>query len=425
MDKLATKDAAVQGTSAEFILDDVERGICIYDTLPPWDFWIDNNSKGQVDTLFYRYYLTAEQAEERFGDKLPYEIKRDLENGNADAEHEFLLAIYPRRTLRDDRGKILPASKKPFAAVTYCSTADAVIDESGYDTFPVAVHIWEPGGDSVYGIGIVMRYIAELKRLNSMSKESLVGIQKLTSPAMAVPEMLKGRFSSNPGAVNYIGNTENIPKVIQTVQDVGWVSQEIRELEDKIKRLFFNNLFNYLMQQDKVLTATQVQAIKSEELVLLSSILGTTQYMKITPIVKRTLNIMAKGGRIPPPPKELVRKKNGLMKIELNGPLARSLKAYTMQDGLTTSLELLQQLKALQLEHTFDNVKLDDYVRKLFVGAGMPQSLIEELVTRDKKRQQKQQMIAQQQQMEQAQKQSEIVRNLGGRGNMNNAGGMN
>ncbi|PKL11646.1 MAG: hypothetical protein CVV52_13100, partial [Spirochaetae bacterium HGW-Spirochaetae-8] len=198
-------------------------------------------------------------------------------------------------------------------------------------------------------------------------KRDVTAVQKISDPPMAVPESLKGRYSLDPGARNYMGNVEQRPQPIQTVTDIGWLDKKLQELEAKIKRLFFNDLFNYLMRQDKVLTAMQVQAIKTEELVLLSSILGTTQFMKINPIILRTFKIMVKGGRVPTPPKELLRIKNALMKIELDGPLAKNVKAYTMQDGLNSSLEILQALQALQLQHTFDNVDLDKFARKILI----------------------------------------------------------
>lgn len=426
MDKLATRDAAVQGTSAEWIIDDVEHGVCIYDVIPPWDFWIAKNHNGRIDTLYYQYKLTAQQAQDRFGDKIPKEIKDDLETDNANAEHVFLLAIYPRKSMLSPKGVPLVSTSKPFAAVTYCKTSDTTIDESGYDEFPLAVHVWERDGTSVYGKGLVMRYIEELKRLNALEREHIIAVQKLGNPPMTVPENMKGRFSTDPGARNYTNNArDNRPEILQTVQDVGWLSQEIGQLEEKIKSLFYNDLFNYLMRQDKVLTATQVQAIKNEELSLLSSVLGTTQYMKINPIVKRTFKIMSRAGRLPKPPKEMVRVKNPLMRVELDGPLAKSVKVFAMQNGLQAGLEWITAFKQLQLDSTLDNLEMDDFFRKAMFAAGVPHTSIRELRDRDAMRQQKEQLMQQQMQMEQLQQASEIQRNLGGQSNLNNAQGVN
>lgn len=425
MDKLATKDAVVQGTSAEWVYDDVESGTCVFETIAPWDFWIDKNSRGQIDTIFIRFTMTAADALDRFKDKTPPNILRDVETDAGHTEHEFVLAIYPRKKLRSEKGKVLISTEKPFAAVTYYPTEDLVVEESGYDEFPVAVHVFEPDGTSVYGKGMVMKYVTELKRLNSMSKDELEAIQKVAKPPMSIPESLKGRFSGDPGARNYVGNAEAKPEIIQTVQDVGWLSQEIKELEEKIGRLFFNDLFNYLMRQDKVLTATQTQAIKNEELALLASILGTTQYMKINPIVKRVFKIMVKGNRVPKPPKELLRIKNALMRIELDGPLAKNVKMFAMQDGLQASLEWMQALHAMQMTNTLDNINTDIFVRKAFIAAGMPQSVLRELGEVEQMRKQKEAMIQQQQQMQQMQQASEIQRNMNGQANLNNAGGMN
>ena len=425
MDKLATKDAVVQGTSAEWVYDDVEHGECVFETIAPWDFWIDKNSRGRIDTIFIRFTMTSADALDRFGEKTPPDLRNEVETDAGHTEHEFILAIYPRKKLRSDKGKALITTEKPYAAVTYYPTEDCIVEESGYDDFPVAVHVFEPDGTSVYGKGLVMKFLPELKRLNSMSKDELVAIQKVSDPPMAVPESLKGRFSLNPGARNYVGNSEQTPQMIQSVQDVGWLSQEIKELEEKIGRLFFNDLFNFLMRQDKVLTATQTQAIKSEELALLASILGTTQYMKINPIVKRVFRIMSKGRRIPTPPKELLRIKNALLKIELDGPLAKNVKMFAMQDGLQASLEWMQNLHAMQLTNTFDNIDMDLFVRKAMIAAGLPQSVLRELADVAQMRKQKEAMIQQQQQMQQMQQASEIQRNMGGQGNLNNAAGMN
>jgi hypothetical protein len=169
MDKLATKDAAVQGTSAEWVYDDVEDGLCVFETIAPWDFWIDKNHRGKVDTIFIRFTMTASDALDRFGDRTPKDIVREVETDAGHTEHEFILAIYPRKKLRSDRGKVLISTEKPYAAVTYYPTDDCIVEESGYDEFSVAVHVFEPDGTSVYGKGLVMKYITELKRLNSIS----------------------------------------------------------------------------------------------------------------------------------------------------------------------------------------------------------------------------------------------------------------
>lgn len=425
-DKLATRDAAVQGTSAELILDDVVHGMSIFDVLPPWDFWIEKNHLGRIDTLYYQYKLTAQESKERFGDKIPREIEEDLKSDNAKNLHTFVLAVYPRRKMLNRTGKPMISTSKDFAAVTLCLSSQTIIDESGYDDFPFAVHVWEPDGTGPYGKGIVMKYIEELKMLNAMSREEIIGTQKMTNPPMSVPENMKGRFSTDPGARNYTNNPrENRPEIMQTVQDIAWVNRKIVDLENKIRKLFYNDLFNYLMQQDKVLTATQVRAIKNEELVLLSSVLGSTQHMKINPIVKRTFRIMSRAGRLPKPPQELIRLKNPLLRVELDGPLARNINSLEMETGLQGGLEWTMRMKELGFEDALDNLDVDKFFRMALTASGTPQTAIHELADRDVIRQQRMQLMQQQMQMQQLEQASEIQRNLGGRANINNPEGQN
>jgi hypothetical protein len=134
---------------------------------------------------------------------------------------------------------------------------------------------------------------------------------------------------------------------------------------------------------------------------------------------------MAKGNRLPKPPKEMLRVKNALMKIELDGPLAKNVKMFAMQDGLQASLEWLQALHAMQMTTALDNLDTDVFVRKALTAAGLPQSALRELADVAKMRQRKEQMILEQQQMQQMQQASEIQRNMNGQGNLNNAAGMN
>jgi len=425
MDKLASKDVIAQGISAEFILEDPLTGGCVYQTIEPWEFWVDRNSRKTVDTIFYRFDLTSQQAYERLGDKTPPKILNDMENGAITTVNEFVMAIYPREGMYGRTGGKLLSTNKPFAATLYCTRDNMVVEESGFDTFPVAVHIWDPNGDSAYCMSPVMRNIAEFKRLNKLSYKELKGVDKQDDPAMAIPLSMKGKLSLDPGSHNYFSNMENLPQPIQQVIDLSWADKKILDQEDKVRKLMYNDLFKYLMEQNKVLTATQAKLIKNEELVLLSAIFGSTQQMKINPIIKRTLQILSKNKRIPAPPKELTRIKNPLLKIQLDGPLARNLRTYSMLDGIQSSLEVMQQFLQMQQPASIDNINTDVLIRKAMIAAGIPQTALREQVEVMKMRAQKQQMLQQQMAMQQAQQQSEINRNNSGQGNMNNAQGAN
>lgn len=424
-DKLASRDCIAQGISAEFIMDDPETGQCVYDTIAPWEFWVDMNHLGIVDTIFYRFDLTSDQAYEKYGENTPEKIMADIRGGKGETLNEFCMGIYPRKGMRDRRGKILLSTSKPYASVTYCSRDNTIVEESGFDTFPVAVHIWEPNGNSCYGTSPVIKIIDEFKRLNKMSEKELVAIDKSVDPAIAAPMNLKGRLNLDPGSRTYMTDMASIPKPIQSTIDMSWAENKIKDQESKLKKLMYNDLFTYLMQQDKVLTATQATMIKNESLVLLSSVFGTTQCMKIDPIIKRTIYLLARNGRIPPPPKELMRVKNPLLKIELDGPLARNIKTYTMQDGLNASMERMQMLQQMNQEDALDNIDMDEFTRLTMIASGLPHSALKEKADVAEQRKLKAQLMQQQLEMNQEVQVSEINRNNGGRSNNNNSMGEN
>jgi hypothetical protein len=134
---------------------------------------------------------------------------------------------------------------------------------------------------------------------------------------------------------------------------------------------------------------------------------------------------MARNNRIPPPPKELMRVKNPLLKISLDGPLARNIKTYTMQDGLNSSMEKMNQLIAMDQLDALDNVDMDEFTRQLMIASGMPQSVLKERADVAEVRKAKAEMQQQQLAINQQQQQSEINRNNAGRSNNNNSQGMN
>ncbi|WP_422477211.1 portal protein [Pleomorphochaeta sp. DL1XJH-081] len=410
---LATKDAFVQGTSAEFIVDDLKHGAMVYDTIDPQEFYISENDNRRVDTFYRVYEIPARIAYKKWGEKLPEEVKRLIKNNAGHQKIKFLHAIYPRKDALARNGNAIISTRKQYASVHYSYTGDRVFLESGYDEFPVAVHRWFLNGTSPYGSSPVIELAEEIKKLDKMAYLYLMAADKNANPPIFAPEVLKGRLNLNPGGRNYANLAQTgEPKLFPSTLDLNHLANEIQMQTRVIQQSLYSDLFNILMRQDQQRTATEVREIKGEGLVLLSSIIGNMQEEKITPLIMRTYHILRKGGMLPPPPDELVNaSKDGQVKVELDGPLAQNMKAYHQTVGITQGMQALAAVMQLNPDSQV-NVNFDELIRQAMSANGMPQPIIREKAEVKKIKEQQQKILEQQAQAQQMQAQADAMGKL-------------
>lgn len=418
----AFKDSVATGSSAMFIQNDPDDKICCYRTLAPWRWWADVNKYGTFDTLFYRYWLTNDKFLEEFGETAPESIVKGAKNNlYSQDKKEIIQCIYPRDSFYA-YSKI--ASRKKYACVYIDVTDACVVKESGYDQFPVVIHVYDRSGDDIYGTGLVMAYISEFRKLNRLAYDFAFTLRMSGKGMWAVPNSMVDKFMIQPEAVMPYTSSDQIP--IRTDREdysVQYAMQALNEQIELVNSLLYNDMFTYMMQQTKVYTATQVNAIRSEELSLLAAVFGNTQKQKIEKSLRLTFYLMAKNGRIEAPPKEILKNMN-MLNFTLNSVLAQSLQAYSQKDANLTNLETATTFASLGLQEALDNYNFDYIVRAISRGSGADARSL-----KSKKEVEQVRMIRQQQQQEQIQNQlalnqSEMVRNLRG-GGSNNPTGVN
>lgn len=411
---LAIMDCFISGTSFEMVSDNVKDGSIFYDCFDPAECYITEDANRNVNRFFREYEITADQAYEKWGGLLPAEVVKLVTDGAGQTLCTFVHAIFPKALALDRNGSRLIRSGKPFASVHYSRTGDDVFSIGGYDTFPLAVQRWSLKGTSPYGVSPVMEHLPSIKELNELSKQFAIAVQMQNNPPLLVPETLKGRLSFRPGAINY-GSPQLGPVTpIQTQLNIKYVDEAISRKLDMLNSMLFANLFNILMIQDRERTAYEVQELKGEGLVLLSSIIGNMQVEKLNPIVMRTFAIMSKAGRLPKPPAQLVKiSLRGQVKVELDGPLAQNMKAYHQTTGLMQGLQAAASTMNV-FPDSLANIDGDLFMRAFATAMGMPQSVIREKAEVDKiKKEQASQARAQAQQ-QQAVAQSQVLKNLDG-----------
>ena len=167
-------------------------------------------------------------------------------------------------------------------------------------------------------------------------------------------------FSDTPGSRNVVPTMSEMPQPLNQNQTPEWANQLRTEHAIKIQQMFYNDLFQYLSRQDKVFTATQVNAIKAEEMMLLSSIFGNMQAHKVNPILRQVYFLMITNKRIPEPPKGLYERDKYIPNFICSSVFARSLSNFQGRDAGIALLESSAAFINLGLNQRIDD-PLDNY----------------------------------------------------------------
>ena len=308
----------------------------------------------------------------------------------------------------------IPASgNKRFASVHYSSVGDAVFKVSGYDDFPVAVHRYRLVDGTPYGGSLASDNLELIIESDDLWKKYNKATAKLVDPPTWAPTSLQGRVTLNSGAILFGDAQEGAPKPIQTTLDISALAQHKNEVDAMLNRLLFSDLFNVLMRQERQRTAYEVQELKGEGLVLLSAIIGNMQVEKLNPLVLRTFSIMYRNGLLPPAPDELKKAwSEGRVQIELEGPLAQTMRQYHQTTGLAQGLQWISSW-AQVFPESLVNIDPNEGMRQGASSAGFPQSAIREKAEVQKIMQQQAENQQRVQQQQEALAQSQIAKNLG------------
>ncbi len=180
----------------------------------------------------------------------------------------------------------------------------------------------------------------------------------------------------------------------------------IMDSREIIKNAFFADLFLAILRNpNKQMTATQVNAINQEQMMMIGPVYERLDYELLDPMIIRTFGIMDRLGLLPPPPEDLAGQE---LKIEYISLLAQAQQMVGLEgiDRLTTFVGTVAQIQAgagVQpdvLDKIDVHESVDQYARMLGVQASIvrsDESVAAMQMQRQQEQAQAQQMAAMQQ----------------------------
>ena len=308
-------DRGAFGTTAVFV-DEGETSPLLFKTFDVGTFCASENHEGYVDTVLVKREMSVRQLVEAYGkDNVSDAVCKMYESGdgkNFDTKVEVVWEIRPRTEKERTRGKI-DGPNKPFASVHVEWATKHVLRNSGFDEQPVFVSRFLKWQDSVYGWSPAWVALPDAKQLNFLQKQ-LDSLAELAAfPRVLVPEDMNGDVDLRAGGITYFdaNNPNAVPRefLTQGRYDIGL--DRVKMKQNHIEEAFNVPLFQMFAQEEAQrggtpITATQVRAMESEKLVLISPTYSRLTTELLIPIVKRVYGILARRGLLPPPPQSLI-----------------------------------------------------------------------------------------------------------------------
>lgn len=394
----AYKSSGVYGTNVIFEEEDIEDDIRFYN-MPLKQCVIVEDSRGRVAKFFIEFEYTAEQAANRWGiEKLTSELRQEISSGNGGkSKHKFLLYIAERF-----RRDITKQNKEnlPVEAVWIDIEGRMILEESGYNEFPAFSHRFDKRPFIPWGYSPAMKALPFARLLNTMAKTNLRAMMKHTDPPIAIPDnAFIAPFNMNPRAANYYQKSKMDGKDIFAFGNYGNPEVGLRAVEyysEKVKTLMYHDVFLAFNSITKDMNNPEIMERINEKMTLLGPAIGRVLDEVISPIYGRTIGILARRGRLPDPPDEMI--ENPAYEIDFLGLLAQSQRRAelnTLINGLTMVGQVAQfdpeVLDKINSDKVADEIwditgapvkvlRDDDEVKQIREGRAQAQEIEDELI---------------------------------------------
>lgn len=365
------KSLGAYGTGATFI-DELygEKGLR-YKNVHLSELFILENHQGLINHVLRYFPLTARQAYEKWGDKIPDKIKSTLST-SPNREFNFIHCVKPREDMDPER---MDYKGMKFASYYISVEGEEVLQEGGYGVFPYAASRYEQYDTEVYGRSPAMEVLPSIKTLNEQKKTMLKQGHRAADPVLLGPDdgVLDG-MNIKPGSYNAGGVTADGRPLVHTLPTGNF--QIAKELMDDerglINDVFLVSLFQILIETPQM-TATEVMERTREKGILIAPTVGRQESEKLGPTIERELDLLARQGKLPEMPPELIEAK-GEYTVVYDSPLSRTQKAEEASGFMRTMESALSIVNVTQDPAPLDHFNWDVIIPEVSDIHGVPPS---------------------------------------------------
>ena len=358
------QDICTFGTAPLLINEDFENVIDC-DNPCAGEYYVANNDRNYVDVFYREFVKSIGATVQWFGIDNVSESTRKLYEAKGTSLNQEIVICQALEPNIPPYGKV--PKEMPYRSVYWernSGQKDGFLQERGYHEFPGPTARWDLVANDAYGRSPAMDALGDIKQLQQEQKRKAQAIDKMVNPPMVADVQLKNQPASLlPGGVTYVTGMNQgrvgFEPVYEIKADLQWMTADIQEVQNRIRSIFFNDLFMMISQLQTVRTATEIDARREEKLIMLGPVLERFQNELLDPIIDRTFNIMNRAGLIPPAPEQIA---GAFLKVEYISMLAEAQKAVA-----TGSIERMLQVAgnwAAANPEVLDNINTDRTIKK-------------------------------------------------------------
>lgn len=334
-------DLVVFGSAATIIYEDYDNVIHCYNP-SIGEFYFGVNRKLQVGTFYREMILTLAQISEMFPGALTPEDRKVLENGGGHLERKIGHAIEP-----NDGAFGIPkhfSYREVYWEIG--GKSSQIYSKRGFYELPFIAPRWDVASNDAYGRSPGMDALGDIKQLQQETRRKAQALDKMVNPPMVGDIQLQNQPASTlPGGVTYVSSTSNVKfaPAYQVNPPLQEISADLHEIQERIRNIFFNDLFLMISQLDTVRSASEIDARKEEKLIMLGPVLERLENEALDPAINRVFGIMFRGGLLPPAPPEI---RGGEIQVQYVSMLAEAQRA-TSTAGIERLLSLVGSMAAV------------------------------------------------------------------------------
>lgn len=311
-------DMAVFGSAAQIQYEDKEDVVRFYNPcLGEFFFALDNRL--QVDTLYREYTYTISEAVKEFGIENLSPSSQTLARSASSLDTEIVIghAIEPNSMVYlagEPQGYLVPKLFK-YREVYWEKSSSMgptakgfILRAAGFRETPFVGLRWDVSSNDAYGRSPGMDALPAVKQLQIEQRRKAEALDKMVRPPMVASVSMKNEpMSILPGDVSYVADAQaaGFKPAFQVEPRIAELMEDLKEVQARVDKVFFVDLFLMISNLQTVRTATEIDARREEKLVLLGPVIERTENEGLDEIIERTFAIMSRRKLFPPAPPEI------------------------------------------------------------------------------------------------------------------------
>ncbi len=393
-------DLITFGTSCLMIEED-ENDIVRFSSRHIKEFYVEENKKGIVETVYRRFKMPVASAIDKFGLENFSRDTANLFKKEPFEELELVHVVRPRSIYDENK---LDKKNMPYQSVYFEYGSGHIINIGGFKEMPYVVPRYLKSSTEIYGRSPAMNALPDVKVLNKMVETALKAAAKQVDPPLLVPDdSMLSPIRMSAGSLNYYrsGSRDRIEPLNIGQQTSVTLNQENQRREAIAKTFHIDQL---LVTANRTMTATEVLQRNEEKMRILGPVLGRLQSELLQPLILRVFNIMLRNKLFLQAPEILA---NQEIDIEYVSPMALAQKGQELQ-SLMRGLELFGQIG--QIAPVQDYIDEEGLIKQIIRITGLPARMIKsdkevQMIREQRAAQQQQQM-----QMMQAMQEAKVAK---------------